>query len=251
MGQLEGRTAVITGAARGIGAAVARLFAAEGATVVLGDLDGAGAAALAESLGPGHRGMRADVSRAEDAEALAAAADGTGRLDILVNNAGLGLNKPFMETSAAEIEHVMRVNLVGTVLCSQAALRRMLQAGYGRIVSVSSVSAQRGNIGRTAYGASKAAVELVTRVLTAELAAPGITFNAIAPGPIETEMAALLHDAAARRAFTERTPQGVYGRVEDVAAAALFLASEAAGYVCGHTLNVDGGFSAGGMFVAR
>ncbi len=251
-GALAGRTAIVTGAARGIGAAIARLFAAHGATLVLGDLDGAAAQALARSLGPQHQALRADVASLVDAEALAALAQSaTGRLDILVNNAGLGLSKPFMDTTPDDIERVMRVNLVGTMLCSQAALRRMLPAGYGRIVSISSISGQRGNVNRTAYGASKASIELITRVMTAELAAPGITFNAIAPGAVETEMAATLHDPATRRGFEQRTPQGRYGSVDEIAAAALFLASEAAGYVCGHTLNVDGGFASAGLMGGR
>ena len=248
MTQLAGRVAVVTGAARGIGAAVARAFVANGAAVVLGDLDGGAAEALAAELGGRVRGLRADVAAPDDAEALARAAEQAfGQLDILVNNAGVGLSKPFMDTTPLDVEHAMRVNLIGTMLCSQAALRRMIPRGYGRIVSISSISGQRGNAGRTAYGASKAAIELVTRVMTAELARPGLTFNAIAPGAVETEMAAALHDPATRRAFHERTPQGRYGQVEEIAAAAVFLASEAAGYVCGQVLNVDGGFVAAGI----
>ena len=226
---------------------MARLFAAEGATLVLGDLDGDAAASLAQELGPQHRGLHADIAVPADAEALCIAADATGRLDILVNNAGIGGNTPFMDTTPADIEKVIRVNVTGTMLCSQAALRRMLPAGYGRIISVSSISGQRGNIGRTAYGASKAAVELITRVMTAELAAPNITFNAIAPGAVETEMAARFHTAETRKAFQDHTPQGRYGVPEEIAAAALFLASEQASYICGHTLNVDGGFATGGL----
>ena len=249
---LAGRTAIVTGAARGIGAAIARLFAAEGATLVLGDVDAAAVADLARRLGPAHQALHADVAEAAEAEALAARAmAATGRLDILVNNAGLGLDKPFMDTSPADLDRVMRVNVAGTLLCSQAALRRMLPAGYGRIVSIASISGGRGSMGRTAYGASKAAVELLTRVMTAELAGANITFNAIAPGPIETEMAAQIHTAATRRAFQERTPQGRYGTPDEIAAAALFLCSEAASYVCGHTLDVDGGFTSAGLLPAR
>lgn len=246
-GQLHNRTAIVTGAARGIGAAIARLFAANGATLVLGDLDAAAVAALAAELGPQHRALHADIANPDHAEALAAAADRTGRLDILVNNAGIGMDKPFMDTTPADIDRVMRVNVTGTLLCSQAALRRMIPAGHGRIVSIASISAQRGNIGRTAYGASKAAIELITRVMAAEHSGPDLTFNAIAPGPIETEMAAAIHTAATRQAFTDRTPQRRYGTPNEIASAALFLASDAASYVNGHTLTVDGGFTSAGL----
>ena len=246
-GQLQGRTAIITGGARGIGEAIARLFAREGANLIIGDLDGAAAETLAREL-PEAQAIRADVGHPDDAELLAELAEATyGGLDILINNAGLGLTRPFMETTPEDIERVMRVNVIGTMLCSQAALRRMLPRGYGRIVNISSVSGQRGNANRTAYGASKAAIELMTRVMTAELAQPGLTINAIAPGAVETAMSAALHDARTRQAFHERTPQGRYGQVDEIAAAALFLASEAAGYVCGQVLNVDGGFASAGF----
>ena len=246
-GQLAGRVAVITGAARGIGAAIAHAMAREGARLVLGDLDGPAVQAFAASL-PDARPLRADVSSPADAEALAQlAVDAYGRLDILVNNAGIGISKAFMDTTPDDIGRAMGVNLVGTMLCSQAALRRMIPAGYGRIVNISSISGQRGNAGRTAYGASKAAVELVTRVMTAELAQPGLTINCIAPGAVDTEMSAALHDARTRQSFHDRTPQGRYGTVDEIAAAAVFLASEGAGYVCGQVLNVDGGFVSAGF----
>ena len=244
---LSGRVAVVTGAARGIGAAIARALAAQGAAVVIGDLDQAAAEAMAATLPRAH-GLRADVSDPAGAEALAEAAVRVfGQLDILVNNAGVGLSKPFMETTPEDILLATRVNVVGTLLCSQAALRRMIPAGRGRIINITSISGQRGNANRTAYGGSKAAIELMTRVMTAELAMPDLTINAIAPGPIETEMSLTLHDAATRRSYHERTPQGRYGTVEEVAAAAAFLASDAASYVCGQVLNVDGGFASLGF----
>ena len=249
--RLSGRAAIVTGAARGVGAAIARAFAAEGALLVLGDLDGAAASSLAAALGPRHLGLQADVGEAADAEALARAAEAAfGRVDILVNNAGLGMNKKFMETTPEDLQRVMRVNLAGPLLCSQAALRRMLPQGYGRIVNITSVSGQRGNDGRTAYGASKAALALMTRVMAAELGGQGVTVNAIAPGPVETEMVAQLHDAAARQGYLGRIPAGRYGMPEEIADAAVFLAAETSGYVCGHTLNVDGGFGAAGLMIA-
>ncbi len=252
MGALDGRIAIVTGGARGIGAAIAQAFAHHGAALVIGDIDGPAAEAFATTLphpqGLRAHGMHADVANPLDAESLAATAiERFGRLDILVNNAGIGISKSFMDTTPADIQRAMNVNLIGTMLCSQAALRRMLPAGYGRIVNISSISGQLGNANRTAYGASKAAIELMTRVMTAELAQPGLTINAIAPGAVESEMSAALHDARTRRSFHERTPQGRYGTVDEIAAAAVFLASEAAGYVCGQVLNVDGGFVSAGF----
>ena len=248
---LEGRTAIVTGAGQGMGEAIARALAHEGAAVVVGDLDAARAAQAAAAIrGAGGRALaiRADVSEEAGAEAMArAAVDAFGGLDILVNNAGVAAVKPFMQTTRADLERMMRVNVTGAMLCAQAALRVMLPRGYGRIINVSSISGQRGGTGRTAYGASKAALELMTRVMAVELAADGITVNAVAPGAIETAMAAGLHDLATRRAYGVQTPARRYGTPDEVAAAVVFLASEAAGYVCGHVLNIDGGFVAAGL----
>ncbi|HEX8375255.1 MAG TPA: glucose 1-dehydrogenase [Geminicoccaceae bacterium] len=253
MARLSGRVATVTGAGRGMGEAIALAFAREGAAVVAADLDLPGAervAGVIRQAGGRARALRVDVGEEADAEALArAAVEGFGGLDIHVNNAGIGLLRPFMETSRADMERVMRVNLVGAMLCAQAALRVMLPRGYGRIVNIASLSGQRGGLGRTAYGASKAALELMTRVMSVELAASGITVNAIAPGAIATGMAAHMHDAATRDAYHRLIPQRRYGTAEEVAGAAVFLASDEAAHVCGHTLNVDGGFLSAGLMV--
>ncbi len=252
---LQGRTAIVTGAGRGVGEAIARAMAAQGAAVVVSDIDPAGAERVAASLRAERAravAARADVGQQADADTLArVAVERFGGLDILVNNAGIGMNKPFMETTPEDLERVMRVNFCGAMLCAQAALRVMLPRGYGRIVNITSISGQRGNLGRTAYGASKAALALMTRVMAAELGGQGVTINAVAPGPVETEMAARLHTPETRQSFHDRIPAARYGTPEEIAAAAVFLASEGAGYVCGHTLNVDGGFDASGIMPAK
>ena len=244
---MQGRVAIVTGAARGIGAAIAWTLSAHGAIMLLADLDGPAAERLAAQL-PQARAIQADIAEPVDAERLAATAEALfGRIDILVNNAGIGVDKPFMDTTPDDIARVTRINLSGALLCSQAALRRMIPAGYGRIVNITSISGQRGSTGRTAYGASKAALELMTKVMTVELAHHGITINAVAPGPVETEMAAQIHGARTRQAFHDRTPAGRYATPDEIAAAVAYLASDAAAYVNGQVITVDGGLTAAGV----
>lgn len=251
--RLQGRTATVTGAGRGIGAAIGRAFAREGAAVVIGDIDATAAESVAADIRAGGgraHAVRIDVTAEGDAARLAAAAvDAFGGLDIHVNNAGISTTRLFLETSRADLERILQVNLVGAFLCAQAAARIMVGRGYGRIINIASLSGQRGGVGRAAYGSSKAALELLTKVMSVELAAAGITVNNIAPGAIATQMAAEQHDAATRAAYHYLTPQRRYGLPEEIADAAVFLASDEARHVCGHTLNVDGGFlSAGLMF---
>ena len=251
MKRLSDRVAIITGSARGIGRSMADLFAEEGARVVIAERDGPAAeAAAAEIIDEGGvaRAFEIDVT---DPDRVGALIEDTlrafGRIDVLVNNAGAGLNKPFLETTLEEWEHQIRVNLTGTFLCSQAAARAMAVRGGGRIVNIASISGQRGGQGRAAYGAAKAGVILLTRVMAVELAPLGIAVNAIAPGPVDTEQSRGTHTPATRRAYRERIPAGRYGERAEIAAAALFLASEESSFVAGHVLNVDGGFGAAGL----
>ena len=249
--RLAGRVATVTGSGRGMGEAIARAFAREGAAVVVNDIDLDNAervaAAISEAGGKAHA-IRVDVGDEADAERLAQTAVGVfGGLDIHVNNAGIGQTRLFTETTRADFERILRVNLIGAFLCGQAAVRAMLPRGYGRIINIASLSGQRGGVGRSAYGASKAGLELLTRVMSVELAARGITVNAIAPGAIATEISAQMHDAATREAYHYLIPQRRYGLPEEVADAAVFLASDEARHVCGHTLNVDGGFQTAGL----
>ncbi|MBI1897234.1 MAG: glucose 1-dehydrogenase [Acidobacteria bacterium] len=249
--RLEGKTALITGAGRGIGRAIARRMAADGASVVVADLNLDNAAsAAAEVLGLSGKAHAVQVDISDSAAVQAMLAETLrvfGRLDVIVNNAGVGLTKLLLDTTLEEWERVLRVNLTGVFLCSQAAARVMIQQRSGRIINIASLSGQRGGTGRAAYGASKAGVTALTRVMAVELAPYGITVNEIAPGPVNTEMTAVTHDDATRQAYYNLVPMRRYAEREEIAAAAVFLASADAAFINGHTLNVDGGFQAAGL----
>ena len=246
-----GRTAIVTGGANGIGREIALRLAAAGAAVLVADRDGAGAEAVAREIGAaGDRaaGRAVDVRDPAGCAALVEAArEAFGRLDILVTSAGIARSRPFLRTSLELWEETLAVNLTGTFLCCQAAAPSMVAAGGGRIITMASVSGERGGTGRAAYGASKGGVITLTRVMAVELARHNITVNAIAPGPVETPLVAEMHTTEDRAAWLGSVPARRYGTPAEVAAAAVFLASEEAGYVTGHVLNVDGGFGAAGM----
>ena len=256
---LDGRVALVTGSGQGIGQAIATAFAEHGATAVFSDVVHGRAQAAAEAAaGPGHKAEAVHLDVADPGSvsaAFAGIAERHGRLDILVNNAGIGINAPFVDFRLEDFELSLKVNLTGAFLCAQAAARQMLaqRAGApgeqrGKIINIVSLSGQRGGMGRAGYGASKAGLELLTRVMATELAGSGINVNAIAPGPIATALSAAVHAAGGTRdAYLFLTPQHRYGEVSEIAQAALFLASADSDYVNGHTLNVDGGFGAAGL----
>src|SRR6185503_14668357 len=147
-----------------------------------------------------------------------------GKLDVLVNNAGIGLNKPFLSTTLEEWELQLRVNLTGQFLCGQAAARVMVKAGGGRIVNVASISGQRGGQGRAAYGAAKAGVILLTKVMAVELSPQGVRVNAVSPGPVDTDQSRSTHSPSTRQAYYDRIPARRYGERDEIASAILFLA---------------------------
>ena len=248
--RLKGEVALVTGAARGIGKAIATRFAAEGAQVVLGDVDLDEATRAAGDIGKAGgqaRAVKLDVTRPDDIKAVV---DGTtrdlGKLTILVNNAGVTDRAPFLSMTLDFWERVLRINLTGAMLCSQEAARAMQQAGGGRIINIASISGQRGGSERAAYGASKAGLINLTAVMALELAPHNITVNAIAPGPTDVGRAVLGNPAQARASLSRMAIKRS-ALPSEIAVAAVFLAERENTMVTGHVLNVDGGFNATGI----
>ncbi len=246
MGLLNGRFAAITGAAgpRGLGRAMAQIFAEHGATVAILDLNAAEAQAVAAELGPDHVGLACDVT--DKAACDAAIGDliaRWGRIDILVNNAGITQPLKLMEIAAANYDAVLDVNLRGTLYASQAAIPQMRAQGAGSIVNISSVSAQRGGgiFGGPHYSAAKAGILGLTKAMARELAPDGIRVNAICPGFIGTDITAGKLTPAMKEQILAGIPMGRAGTPGDVAGCALFLASDLAAYVTGSEVDVNGG----------
>ncbi len=250
--RLKDRVAIVTGGAQGIGKAIGKSFVEEGARLVIGDINGdlaeQTAAELAEGGGREVRSTRIDVAEATGGQQLVEFCVAEfGRVDILVNNAGIGINKRTLDFPLDEWEKVIRINLTGAFLCAQVAGREMVKQEYGKIINICSLSGQRGGIGRAAYGAAKAGLELLTKVMAVELAEQGVNVNSIVPGPIATDVGRAMHDPATVEAYNFLVPQKRYGTPEEIADAAVFLASAESDYINGHSLNVDGGFGSAGL----
>ena len=246
MARLEGRTALVTGGSRGIGAAIARRLAAEGARVAITYTRGAEAAAAVvagiEAAGGRAAAFQADAA---DAAAVALAVERTvsafGGLDVLVNNAGTAIPRPFQEATLEEMDRVIDVNLRGVLVATQAALRHLPDGG--RIITIGSCVGERmGTPGLVAYAATKGAVKMFTQGLAREVGARGITVNNVQPGPIDTDLNPAAGDWATPQ--VANTALGRYGRVEDIAAMVAFVAGPDAGYITGTSLTVDGGTNA-------
>ena len=239
---LQGRVALVTGAAQGIGAACARRLAREGVRVVLADLADDRGQALAAELG-GHY-VHCDVGDKAQVDALVAAAvQAHERIDILVNNAGIFKAAPFLDVSEADFDAVLRVNLKGAFLVGQAVARVMAQAGRGSIVNMSSVNSVLAIPELASYNVSKGGINQLTRAMALALAEHGVRVNAVGPGTIATELAAqaVLTSEAARQKIMARTPMKRLGEPSEIADVVAFLASDASSYVTGEIIMVDGG----------
>ena len=242
--------AIVTGGARGIGLAVAHWFLQHGWRVALWDIDAVTLAATEQALAnPGHvLAQVVDVSQPDQvAQATAQVGAHWGRIDSLVNNAGIAVFKPLGETRFDEWQAVLATNLNGPFLCTQAVVPWMLQRGRGSIVNIASISGLRASTLRVAYGTSKAALIHLTKQQATELGTQGIRVNASAPGPVDTEMAKAVHSAAIRADYHDVIPLERYGTPEEIANGVGFLCSDAASYVNGQVLAVDGGFDAAGV----
>jgi len=243
-GALAGKVALVTGAARGIGEAIARLFHGEGARVAIADIDAAGGRALADALGEGARFHRLDVAdEAAWRAAVAAVVADWGRLDVLVNNAGIIARKPLLETAVADMEAAFRGDELGVFLGMKTAAAALQAAGGGSIVNLSSAAGLVARPSVFAYAATKWAVRGMSKAAAAELGPLGIRVNSIHPGIIETEMTRS-YGAAALEAAVAALPLRRSGQVEDVARLALHLASDASAYSTGCEFVVDGGLTA-------
>jgi 3-oxoacyl-[acyl-carrier protein] reductase len=244
MGTLEGRVALVTGASRGLGRAIALELARRGATVVAAArAERAAAEVAAEIAGLGGRAEAAtlDVTDAAAVErTIAGVASRLGRLDVLVNNAGIARDQLLLRMKRDDWDAVIQTNLTAAFLCAQAALRPMIRQRSGRVINITSVVGQSGNAGQANYAASKAGLIGFTKALALEVASRNITVNAVAPGLIDTDMTRAIASGA-QEDWASRIPLRRLGTPADVAGAVAFLASDEAAYITGHVLAVNGG----------
>src|SRR5947209_10847154 len=248
------RAAIVTGGASGIGLATVERLLAAGWRVTALDRDEAALAKLHGAYGDAMRTGVLDVTDEAEAEAaVKQSAEAFGRIDGLVNSAGIGLDRPALDTSAAEFRKVLDINVTGTFIVARAAARIMKEQKRNSqetcaIVNLASIAGMRGSKGRVAYGASKGAVINLTQVMAVDLARYGIRVNAVAPGPVDTPLVQAVHTPAVRRAYAHHTPMRRYATPDEIARAILFLLDGAqSSYVTGTILPVDGGFSGAGM----
>jgi 3-oxoacyl-[acyl-carrier protein] reductase len=243
MFDLSGMTALVTGASGGIGSAIARALAAQGARLAVSGSNEAKLQAFSVDLGGDHVALAANLSDAAAVDGLVPrAVEALGKLDILINNAGVTRDNLAMRMKDEEWSDVIRINLEAAFRLSRAALKPMMRARHGRIISITSVVGATGNPGQANYAASKAGIVGMSKALAQEVASRNITVNCIAPGFIQSAMTEGLPEAQ-KEALTGRIPAGRLGEGNDIAAAAVYLASREADYVTGQTLHVNGGMA--------
>jgi len=248
--RLDGRIALVTGGSKGLGRVIAQAFAEAGADVVVASRTPEdcrkAADEIAESTGRRAGAFAVDVTSADELKRLSAEIESSfGEIDILVNNAGINIRGLIDELDESDFESVMATNVTAPFLCSKIFGSKMAERGWGRVINLGSIMSVISLPGRAPYASSKAAVMGLTRTLALEWATKGVTVNAICPGPFATEMnKQLLNDPAKYRDFVSRIPMGRWGELHEIAGAAVFLASDAAAFVTGSALFVDGGWTA-------
>lgn len=251
--QHEGRVALVTGAASGIGLQIAHDLAQQGALVCVLDRNGPAAHAAAQAIVDAGGQATACVADLAEPDAITATVDALlgrhGAIDILVNNAGVVSTQPASDVSLAQWNTTLAINLTAPMLLTQRVLPAMTAKGWGRIVNVSSISGVRAGTGRLAYGSSKAALIAMTGQFAIEFAELGVTVNAIAPGFVDTPMIRTLHGSSQQATYLNVCPMHRFCSPDEVSAAVVFFASESASFITGQTLGVDGGYLASGLYM--
>ena len=246
MGKLTSKIAVVTGAGSGIGRAIAQQLAAEGATVVVSDINAETAKETAAGLGNNAIGLRTDVTSRESVDEMVAAVTGEfGRIDILVNNAGWDKVGPFLESSIADWDRIIAINLYGTLHCSQAVLKVMAEQGSGSVINIGSDAGRVGSSGEAVYSAAKGGVVALSKTLAREMARSNVNVNCVCPGPADTPLFAGISEEnpKLRQALEKAIPMRRLAQPSDLAAAVVFFASDEASYITGQTLSVSGGLT--------
>ena len=246
--RLDNKRVLVTGGAGGIGGAIARRMVTAGARIMLADLNAERAAAAASELGADHLSTHVDVADLESVNAMVADAEARmGGIDVLVHTAGVAMLRDVLTVDPADWKRVIDINLMGTYYCCLATARAMVARNApGCLINIGSAAARRPSRGASAYGASKGGVVTLTKGLAVDLASRNIRVNVISPGPVETEMARGEHRSETRANFERMIPMHRYARAEEVASAAIFLASDESSYVTGSEITVDGGYGGAG-----